>query len=457
MAIGSDLKNLDPRWATDANTQRVVGLIYSSLLRYDDEMQFQGDLAQDWSLKENSIQFLLKPQIRFHDDEISDCEDWNFSLHEFVHNSAFSSQLDWILNWECKTELGFPTRLEIFKKNDKNIALYSLTSLKLIPLSKKDIKDAKVGSGPYRWFKQQSLRYTLKAFSNYSGELPQIKKLRFDVIKDASTRFMKLYQGLIDIVQNDIPSSKVQFFKNSSEFNVITAPSLSTTYLLFNFRNPLLKKRSLRHQIAQQIPIHDLIQYNLMGYGSVAYSLLPEQHPWAWNPKNSPVFTPEPWPIGHPPLVLKTSNSFEAFENGKVVSARLQQQKIPIKHLSYEWGTFYDDIKKGNFDLAIMKWVGVWEIEIYFDTLHSSMTPPGRNRGFYQNHEFDKKIALVLKSKTKEEEKRHSLEMQEWVYNDMPILPLWHEKQIAITHKRVKNYKIRPNGDFLSLVKATKE
>lgn len=46
--IESNPTNLDPRFATDSQSQKIDGLLFSSLLERDDQMNFHRDLADSW-------------------------------------------------------------------------------------------------------------------------------------------------------------------------------------------------------------------------------------------------------------------------------------------------------------------------------------------------------------------------------------------------------------------------
>jgi len=99
-----------------------------------------------------------------------------------------------------------------------------------------------------------------------------------------------------------------------------------------------------------------------------------------------------------------------------------------------------------------MKWVGVVDPDQYNVAFHSSEFPPGRNRGYYSNTQVD---ALLDKAQTEiQVEKRTKLysEIQNIIFSDLAILPLWHENQIHIVHPRIKNYEVNPMGDFSSFI-----
>jgi hypothetical protein len=52
--IESSPTNLDPRFATDSQSQRFDGLLFSSLLERDDHLNLHGDLAESWEAPDPS-------------------------------------------------------------------------------------------------------------------------------------------------------------------------------------------------------------------------------------------------------------------------------------------------------------------------------------------------------------------------------------------------------------------
>jgi peptide/nickel transport system substrate-binding protein len=68
IGIESSPSQLDPRYATDANSARISSLIYSSLIRLDDKSRFVGDLAQQWTMIDaQTYSFRIRRGITFHD------------------------------------------------------------------------------------------------------------------------------------------------------------------------------------------------------------------------------------------------------------------------------------------------------------------------------------------------------------------------------------------------------
>jgi peptide/nickel transport system substrate-binding protein len=84
--IEANPTNLDPRYATDAFSQRIDGLLFSGLLRRDAQTNLQGDLADSWEIP-NPLTYVFHPGVRFHDGRPLTSADVK-STFEFILNPA---------------------------------------------------------------------------------------------------------------------------------------------------------------------------------------------------------------------------------------------------------------------------------------------------------------------------------------------------------------------------------
>jgi peptide/nickel transport system substrate-binding protein len=153
-------------------------------------------------------------------------------------------------------------------------------------------------------------------------------------------------------------------------------------------------------------------------------------------------------------LELKTSNNAEVVGIARIIQAQLAGIGIRVDVRSFEWGTFYGDIKAGNFQMTTMRWIGVTEPDFYYNIFNSNQFPPaGRNRGLYQNEKIDRLTEqgrIVLDPR---ERKKIYSKIQKIVAQDLPYVSLWHPNNISIVHKRVSGYRQHPMGGFLSFRK----
>ena len=344
-----------------------------------------------------------------------------------------------------------------------------LPVLKLLP--KKELEanpDAfaknPIGTGSFKLVKADSTLVEIEANEKNPLVKPKTQKVLFKVIRDDFTRYQKMFNGEVDISQSEIPLEKVKNFeKKRDKFQIFKYPGLSFTYLLLNLEDPLIKKFQARRAIAHAINRKEIIDFKLEGYALPATSILTPSNPF-FNQQLKPI----PFALQKAQelikelqtenikLVLKTSNSPSAVDVGRVIVNHLAKAGVTADLQSFEWGTFYGDIMKGNFQMATMRWVGAIDPDIYRVALHSGEVPPGRNRGHYKNNRLDSLLEKGLAIKDTEKRIKHYQEVQKIVMEELPIIPLWYNQQVAIVNKRVQGYKPAMNGDFTPLIEAYK-
>jgi peptide/nickel transport system substrate-binding protein len=137
---------------------------------------------------------------------------------------------------------------------------------------------------------------------------------------------------------------------------------------------------------------------------------------------------------------------------GEAIQGLLAEVGIDVKMRSYEWGTFFSDIRKGNFQIYTLTWVGITDPDIYYYLFHSKSIPPdGANRGAYLNPEMDLLIERGRVLRNREERKEAYGRIQKTLARDLPYVSLWNEVNVVVTAPRVRGFVLRPDGDFLSL------
>lgn len=458
IAIGAKPSTLDPRFATDAYGMRITSLLFSSLVHLGPQLKTEGEAAESWSYENLTYTFKLRPGLKFWDGTPLTAEDILFSFAQFQdpkcpHNSSYSM----IKKVEAKYDEQ-ERYVKLYLSNFSAALLFDLSTVKFLPkkLIEKDDKGFTlnpVGSGPFQLEKEDSSEIVLQARPE-SGL--NYKKLIFRIIADENTRYLKILKGEVDIAQNEIPTYKIFYIENRrKDLNVYKAPGFSMNYLLLNLQDPILKIKDVRYAIAHAINRDEIIKFKLDNLSTEATSILSSRNPFQNKDLKNPDYNPEKakellGKSGHPniSLTLKTSNAQVAVENGKVLANQLAKVGINVRHQSFEWGTFFSDVSKGNFQMATMRWIGIFDPDIYRVFLHSKEVPPGRNRGHYNNPEIDKLLEEGLKISDQARRIEHYRKIQALVFEEMPFIPLWYDMDIAVVNPRIKNYQLSPTADY---------
>jgi peptide/nickel transport system substrate-binding protein len=123
----------------------------------------------------------------------------------------------------------------------------------------------------------------------------------------------------------------------------------------------------------------------------------------------------------------------------------MAQAGIELEIRSLDWGTFFAEVKQGNFQLYGLTWVGIRTPDIYSKVFGTKFTPPnGFNRGRYSDAELD---ALLLKEDWPA--------VTERIHTQLPYIPLWYEGQAAVMQKNIQGYTPQPDGnwDYLATIR----
>lgn len=474
IVIGIDKfpENFDPRLPTDSISQKINKLIYSGLLKLDQNLQLVGDLAKDFEMKDaQTYVFHLHEGILFHNGQkltSSDVKATYKSMMDVTLKSPFQASLSIIESIETPDDLTV-----IFKLKKPNSPFLTLMSLGILP---KNPQKKMPGTGPYFLNTKSNSRdvVLLERFDAYFGPKAKTRNLVFRVIQDSTLRVLELIKGRIDLVQNDIPYVLISRLQQEQDIGFLHSAGINFAYMAFNFKNQNLSDRRVREAITLAIDRERIIKYKLAGMAIPANSLMSPEH-WAHD-ETLPQFqqdlakakklldeTDFKDPDGDGPqmrfrLVYKTSSVKERIEIAQLIAENLAQISIGVDVKPYEFGTFYRDIRQGNFDIFTLAWVGLTDPDIYYSVFHSQQMPPnGANRGFYKNPELDTLLEKSRIATDQSELKNIYQQIQKIVYNDFVYAPLWYENNFAFVNKNVKGYQLRANASYVGLTEASKE
>lgn len=482
VALEDTPRTLDPRFATDAHGQRISRhLLYNSLVQHGYELEYVPDLAERWETPDpQTYVFHLRRDAVFHDGHPFSADDVVFT-YEHLMDEATGAPIGAALREKI-------TGVEKIDDHTVRMRLTRpsagfLTSIITAMVPKHlveagvDLGEQPVGTGPFRLLSRSPNRLVLVPHADYHEGAPQLDQLVFEVVRDAGTRFLKLRKEELDVVINGLPEHQVDDVRKpplSEEYTLVETPGVNYNYLAFNLEDPILHIREVRRAIALALDLDALIEHRLHGHATRSRALLPPVSPFldrdlplverdlnqAQTLLDAAGFT-DPDGDGPAPrltLELKTSNKATAVGNARVLQAQLAEVGIRVELRSYEWGTFYGDIQSGNFQLTMMRWVGVSEPDFYYEIFHSSQVPPnGRNRGHYDNPEMDRLLEAGRFTVDPDEQKRIYAEIQRLAAEDLPYVSLWHLNNVAVVHRRVKGYRQNPKAGYFSFREITVE
>jgi len=474
VGIESQPLNLDPRFATDANSSRIGGLIYNSLLRADARGQLKMELAEYWQMIDpQTYVFDLRRDIKFHDGRPLAARDVRYTYESILDPRNRSPKRGMLKPLAAVEEIS-EHRVR-FRLSAPHAPFIEQFTLGIVPHSQSSSSRPGVppaGSGPFVFLSAEpGETVVLKSNRSYWQGTPGIPGIVFRIVPDAMVRVLEFKNGSIDFLQNDIEPDMLPWLKKNTDASVEARQGTTFQYIGINLSHPILRHRKVRHAIALAIDRERIIHHLLKDLGTPATGLLSPLNwayegaveSWAHDPKRAMRLLDEAGfadPDGDGPrrrfkLSFKTTNIDLRRRIAEAFKEQLQGVGIELEIRGYEWGTFYSDVKKGNFHLFSLAWVGITDPDIYYQVFHSNSVPPeGDNRGRYANPRLDALLERGRSAVDRTERRVLYGEVQKIVARELPYIPLWWVKNVVVQQSALRGFVPYPDGDLISLKNA---
>lgn len=463
--IASAPLNLDPRFATDATSTRINRLLYAALVDFDDRARPIPALA-DWQpLAPDHYRFTLRPTARdFHHGRRLIAADVK-ATYDSVLDPATASPHRVMLALIDHIETQGTEVIDFYLRRPDPLFPAYLT-IGILPAERlaaaSQVHRRPVGSGPFQFVDwPEEGRLILQRRDD--GQ-----RFEFVRVADPAVRTLKLLRGEVDILQNDLSPELQTYLEKQEGIRVQRAHGSNYTYLGLNMEDPALSRLEVRQALAHAIDRQAILEHVFKGAGRRAEALLPPEHwagvtglqPYAHDPAEARrLLASAGFDRAHPlRLVYKTSSDPFRLRLATILQSQLAEAGIEVELRSYDWSTFYGDIKAGNFQLYSLAWVGIKTPDIFRYAYHSASLPPaGANRGRYRNATLDRLIETGETAHTLAHQAEYYQAIQQWLHDDLPVIPLWFEDQVAATGVAVQGYTPAADGNYDALLHTHKQ
>ena len=476
VGIGTNPTQLDPRLSQDAISSKVQRFIFSRLISQDHEGGIVLELAEKWERPTPLVhRFELRRGVRFHNGETLTSSDVKYTFESIIDPSLASPKAAGLKEL-ARIETPTPHSV-VFHLKEPSASFAESLMVGILPESARKagsrFAQKPVGTGPFEFVEfTPDQRIALKAFAGHFAGKPAYENLIFRILPEETIRVLELESGGVDFLQNSFSPDILPRFVKNKRLKIRKRLGTNFSYIGFNLTDPILSKLKVRRAIAHAIDRRPIVRFIHKGLVQEADSLLPPDH-WA-HQKGLPRYShrpalamklldeagfPDPDGPGPRPrftLVYKTSQNELGRRIATVFGHQLARVGIEMKIRSYEWGTFFGDIRNGNFQLYSLTWVGISDPDIYRYIFHSRFTPPaGLNRGRYKNAHVDALLEEAHQAADTGVRARAYGEAQRILGRELPYINLWHSVNVAVFDRRISGYRVYPDADFISLARAT--
>jgi len=483
IALGDNIRTIDPIGSpsVDAASERVRTLIFNSLVKKNEKFDYTGELASDIKRSDDGLAytFTLHDGVKFQDGRDMSSADVKYTL-DLVFSSNFAksaSFYDADKHSYIKSVEAPDARTVVVTLTKPWIGLLSnLVPVAIIPKdSYESQKTHPLGTGPFKFVSYDNAQQVvdLDRFPQYWEGAPKLETVRVRVISDMNALQAELQSGRVDIapMPTSLSPDAVKRLEQDPNLQVKTFTGSNVFLLTINTSAPPLDNVKVRQAIAYAIDRETMIRTLLQGLGKPAHSIIPEES-WAYSTGQTYSYDPAhakklldeagfPDPDGDgprmrfdKPVIYKLSgSSIAGRQYAGVIQNYLKEVGIPVEIQTPEQNTFFDELKRGNFQISYSQWVGGNQDPIFYKDLFATSeipteTRPSRNRSRYSNKELDALLDEAVNTFDRQKGLELYKKIQDIVSRDVPVIPLWYGSNVVIAKKNVQNIHVNASGDW---------
>lgn len=554
VVIDDKVKTLDPRFVSDAASVRVSRLVFASLASVDNsKLVPEPQMAARWDQdpRDPALWLVtLREGLRWHDGVPVTADDVVYTFKSVMDPALGSPLRDaYAAAFESVTAVD-PLTISFRLKVPLATFLTDLV-LGIVPKHVVEPHGGRfdgtrfVGCGPYRLLAMDGKRVDLEAApvpklakvphhalkvgeeAPKAAQAPKIRYLSFVTAVDEGTRILSLLSGTADLLQGTISPVLARELESNRQLAVDWAPSIAFSYVALNLRREGLDDVRVRQALAYATPRETIVASHLAGHATLATGMFSPLH-WSYHrdvatypfdvPRARTLLAAAGFGPSRPlKITMKVSTHRLRRAIARMIAEGWKQAGVEIDVRSYEFSTFFADIRSGNFDAYLLDQPEPMEPDLYRWMLHSLATPqkdrgaaeatsvyarydrrflpPGAlsdavsgdptcatwatsvtrsaiqnavftafgdptpystaNRMGYANPQVDCRLELGRVTLDRKMRKHLYDEVQAMLAQDLPVIPLWHAHTPVVRRKRLQGYTALPNQRWGGLVHAS--
>lgn len=456
----TDINTLDLQNQQDQVNNIVLKNTHQTLVFFNNgsqgDVRFVPGLAKSWEFVDDThIKMLLRDDVYFNDGNKTPmtAEDVKFTLDMAMGNKVAS-----ILKGFVECNVLDAHSIEIVIEEYNNEFIQSLSSVPLSIQSKKAYDDGVenpyyIGTGPYKfeeWVEGEYCRLrkveeywgnSLAAEENFSAGVAEI--IEFRPMPEASARVIALQNGEIDVCINP-PINELPNLETDDNVTVFEKAGTRLFYFGFNTQKAPWDNLKLRQAVACAIDRKSVLEVALYGKGTLQKTILnrglwgfyDEMPGFDYDVERAKALLAESGVGEGLQATLNYASGAPYEQIATVIQANLADIGIDVKLEPLETATHKTNCVEGKHELFLWRWNEDSKVDfVYRDLFY---TGSGSNYHHYADSKADELIDLVATEKDQEKRMAHGIELQEYLVEACPQVPLYIANLVIAYNKNLK-------------------
>jgi peptide/nickel transport system substrate-binding protein len=478
---------INPVIAVSDADKDLTNIIYSGLMRKDQNDELIPDLAESYEISEDgkNYTFIIRENAFFHNGMKVTADDVIFTIEKIKDPIVKSSRK---LNWEGISVNKTDEKTVIFTLSQPYISFLNNTTIGILPsvlwknvnvnefnLSLLNTNKA-IGSGPY---KIQSIskdkdgfvkKISLVRFNKFTLGKPLIKKINFIFFTNQKDLTKALLNKTIDQA-GSINSENIINFKNKDRYGIQTATLPRIFGIFFNSNNnKIFNDPVLINSLNKAINKQEIIDQVLGGFGSIVENPIPEKmvsreekdvlynnntidevnemlEKAGWLKAEDGIRIKSGTKKEDPTLRLSfsliTGDTPELKQATLLIKEQLVKVGIEVDTSKiYETGQLNQLIRSREYE-ALFFGQGINNESDLYSFWHSTQRQdPGLNIAMYNNKKVDNILDIIQKTPLKQERLEKYIDLAEEFESTIPAILIYAPKYLYVTSSKFNNFSL---------------
>ncbi len=474
VGISTDVDNWYLDRFPDGDARFVWSQVYETLVRLTPDLKIKPRLATSWESADEgqTWTFHLRKNVRFHDGTLFNAQAvaFSYSPTSYAIRTILQAaeRVETVDEYTVRFILSRPMALPYYLTHIG----WPIMSPSCIEGQGKFIRP--IGTGPFRFHTQDSDQQVVLVRNNhYWGPRPQLSRVTFKIIPDATARVIALEAGDVDMIVK-VPGPEVARLEEHPDISVHRGMSTFTDFIQFNCERPPFSDLYVRQAVAHAIDTEELVATVLEDIGKPAYgrpyspimlyanpnlnlpahdidkakALLAEA---GWTDANGDGLNERDGEPLTATLLVTTNPNVGAggrfISLAEAIQEQLRQVGIQVMIQLLEGGAFLNAEREGNFDMLLRTGHYVWGSYPRHFFIHHSQNPYSH----IKNAELDRLIDHADATVDAQQQCDLYHHLQQMTVDLLPAFYLVHQEKIVATTARVGGYELSAEPPWLNL------
>ena len=460
---GGSPVHMDPTLSNDMPSAIMHGLIFSTLIVADNDMNLIPGLAESWEWDApDRLRLFLRRGVIFHNGAPFTASDVKFSLErasiapQVAMISDMIAGVEIINDFEVVVVLRFP--FVPFASHLAHTANSILSESTVNQMGVDAHTRNPVGTGPYRFVEWVTGdRVVLTRWDGYWGTPAVTENFIYRVMPDVSTALLALEAGEIHIVDAPL-AADINRIRNNRDLYLHLVPNLSIDYIGMTVNHPPFNDVRVRRAVQYAIDMEALVEAVWRGsrlpldgpinpsvWGSIA-QLRPQ---FPYDPDRARQLLAEAgFPNGFNTTFFTNEGNQARADHAEIIANMLRQVGINMEIRIVEWTAYLDLTARQEAPFFMLGWVSVTGDPDYglFPLFHSSAIGEAGNRTGFSHPRVD---ALLDEGRRETDPDRRLAiyrEVQELIQQEAPWIFANSGTNLVATRANIVGFVPHPTG-----------